>query len=218
MTDYRKTATAVGVLFILGTVAGIGSAVVTGPAMAAATRGALSSGAFLVLVMGLALALVPLLLYPLLSRVDPRLALGYVVFRTGLEMVTYLAMAGLWITLGGLGGQGAQIPGLAPVLLGLANSSQIMTIFVFSLGAMMLYWLLYRSRLLPRWLSLWGLGAIVLYLATGFAQLFGLATSASMALPLLDLPTMVQELAMAAWLVAKGFDRKALVRLEEART
>lgn len=209
MIDHRKTARAVGILFILGTAAGIASFLVTGPA---APGPAMASGAFLVLVMGFALALVPLFLYPLLSKIDERLALGYVVFRTGLETATYLAIAGLWITLGASGGQAA----VATALRGAADASALLTIFVFSLGALMLYWLFLRSRLIPPWLSLWGLGAIALHLVTGFAQLFGLAGSDSMIVNLLDLPILIQEMVMAVWLIAKGFEPGAAKMPKEA--
>ena len=107
MNASKKTARAVGGAFIIGTVAGILSRVVTGsiqnaqdPLMSdpgSDTR--LVVGALLILMMGLALAMVPVMMFPILREHNEALALGYVVFRGGLETVTYLAIATGWLLL-----------------------------------------------------------------------------------------------------------------------
>lgn len=56
-------------------------------------------GALFVLMMGLALAMVPVMMFPILRKHNEALALGYVVFRGGLEAVTYLAIATSWLLL-----------------------------------------------------------------------------------------------------------------------
>ena len=107
MNAYKKTARIVGVLYIIGTVAGILSLVVTGPVRSAqyypisvpASETQLVVGALFVLMMGLALAMVPVMMFPILRKYNEALALGYVVFRGGLEAVTYLAIATSWLLL-----------------------------------------------------------------------------------------------------------------------
>ena len=73
----------------------------------------------------------------------------------------------------------------------------------FSVGALMYYYLLYRSRLVPRWLSGWGILAIVLTLVACLLALFGHHPVTSY-VPLV-LPIAAQELVLAVWLLAKGF-------------
>ncbi|MBA7705111.1 hypothetical protein ES703_113935 [subsurface metagenome] len=101
----RKTARIVGVLFIIGTVAGILSFVGMGPqgtpdylVNVSENSNQVVTGALLVLVMGVALAPVPALLYPILKKYNESLALGYVIFRV-LEVVTYFGVVLSWLLL-----------------------------------------------------------------------------------------------------------------------
>ena len=74
---------------------------------------------------------------------------------------------------------------------------------VFSLGALMIYCLFYQSRLLPRWLSIWGLLGAVLYLAEPLLAIFGSE------LKFLLAPLAIQEMVIAAWLIFKCFNPAA---------
>ena len=66
------------------------------------------------------------------------------------------------------------------------------------------YVLLYQSRLVPRWLSTWGLVGAALYIVPPIGNMFGLSLGILMA------PTAVQEMVMAVWLIAKGFNPSAI--------
>jgi hypothetical protein len=80
-----------------------------------------------------------------------------------------------------------------------------LTTFIFILGALMFYYLLYRSRLVPRWLSGWGLIATLPYLAAGFLVTFGLFGHMSTLDAVLRIPLGLQEMVLAVWLIVKGF-------------
>jgi len=94
----RKAAIWIGVLYIIGTVALVLSAIVTGPVLTgpayldqvAADPDALAVGALLVLVAGFALAMIPVVFWPVGRRYDETLAMGYVVFRGAVETVIYV--------------------------------------------------------------------------------------------------------------------------------
>ena len=233
MNADRRTARLVGVLYIIGTVAGILSLTVTAPVRdaqdmlisLAANENALVAGALIVLTMGLALAMIPVLVFPIFRRHNETLALGYVVFRGGLETVTSMATAISWLLLLALGHAYVQagVPdpsgfqALGTVLLrgeAIESVSQI----VFPLGALMFYFMLYQTRLTPRWLSGWGLVATLLWLATSLSVTLGLIGGQMSTIQIvLALPIGVQEMVLAVWLIVKGFSPSAIAALS-ART
>ena len=226
MNADRKTARIVGVVYIIGTVAGILSLVLTGPVRNAqdflmsvpANETRLVVGALFVLMMGLALAMVPVMMFPILRKHNEALALGYVVFRGGLEAVTYLAIATSWLLLvplsqiyaraGAL--DASNVQALGTLLLEAKEIGSILAI-VFCLGALIFNYLLYQTELVPRWLSGWGLIAIVPYLAAGLLAMFGIIHASSPIYAILNLPLALQEMVLAAWLIVKGFNSSATV-------
>jgi hypothetical protein len=218
MFSYRKSAIIAGVLFIIGDIAGVMSYVVTGGLLdgrdaltkIAASQNQVVLGALLVLVMGLALAMVPVVMFPVFKKVNEVLALGCVVFRGALETVAYMASAGAWLLLVELSREHAEAasPGaphfqtLSALLAGPIPA--YLTAIVFSLGSLMFYYLFYQSRLIPRWLSVWGLVGAVLYLASPLLDMFGHGFGLLMA------PLAVAEIVLAVWLLAKGFSAPAV--------
>ena len=216
----RKTAIVVGVLFIMGTAAGALSAIITGPVLGApdylarisANESPMIIGALLVLVMGLALALVPVLMFPIFKQHNEPLALGYVVFRGALETITCLLWAISFLALVTLsreyvlaGNPGAShYQTLGTLILAAGTWNGHLGSIIFSLGALMVYCLFYQTRLLPRWLSLWGLIGAVFYLAEPLSALAGAE------LEILFGPLFLQEMVMAVWLIVKGFNPSAM--------
>jgi hypothetical protein len=219
----RTTATLVAILYIIGTVAGVLSVPLLGSILSApdyltivaANPSRVVLGALLILVMGLALAMIPALMFPILKRWNEALAIGYVIFRGALETVTYMALALCWLVLVVVSQQSAASDAAATsqfgslgTLLAKAQDPIIAVVdIVFGLGALMLYSLLYQARLIPRWISGWGIIAAVLYAAAGLTAMFG------MTLDILLMPMLVQEMVMALWLIVKGFNPSAIASL-----
>jgi hypothetical protein len=219
MDANRKSAIIVGALFIIGTAAGMTSAALMVPSLGAAdylskisaNSGQVTAGAFFVLIMSLSLAMIPAVLYPILKKRNEALAVGYVVFRGALETMITIAQVACIFVLVILSQKftGAGAPGhsyfqtLGAVILGgHANLSALLSV-VFPIGALMFYYVLYKERLIPRWLSGWGFIAAILYLFGGLYDLL------STEIVVLFLPMLVQEMVMAVWLIVKGFNPSA---------
>jgi hypothetical protein len=100
----------------------------------------------------------------------------------------------------------------APYLVGLADmlvrfdrvTWEIHMVF-FAVGGLVWYVLMYQSRCVPRWLSVWGFLAVSLGLVSTFA-LF--ATDAD--LFYLGFPTGVFEVVLGIWLVTKGLSSRRI--------
>jgi hypothetical protein len=218
MNSNRTTATIVGTLFIIGTVSGILSTVFTAPILGAsdylvqvaANEIQMITGAFFVLFMGLSLALVPVMMFPLFKKQNETLAIGAVVFRGPIEVAVYILMVVSWLLLTVVSRESANavdassFEALGTVLLKTSETINPVLEIVFSLGALMFYVLFYQTRLIPRWLSGWGIVGAVVYLIAGVLALFG--TKLEILLALLG----VQEMVMALWLIIKGFNPDAI--------
>jgi len=223
MDTNRKVAIIVGVLFIIGTVSGILSAVFTGSILGAsdylvqvaANEPQMITGAFFVLVMGLSLAMIPVMMYPLFKKQNEALALGAVVFRGPIEAAVYILMVVNWLLLilvsreSASAGDASSFQALGAVLVKTSETINPVLEIVFSLGAVMFYTLFYQTRLIPRWLSGWGIVGAVVYLVAGVMALFG--NEIGFLLALLG----VQEMIMALWLIFKGFNQSAITSLSE---
>lgn len=215
MYSNRLSARIVGTLFITGTVAGLLSVVLMGPVLndrqyltkISMNETQVVMGAIAVLIMAFSLAMIPVVLFPIFKKYNEILALGAVLFRGALEAFVYIAIAVGWLLLIGLGQQYAiakdtsSVQAMGVLVQGAETWSTHILSIVFSLGALMIYWLFYVSRLIPRWLSIWGLIGAVLYLITPLLALFGLDQFGALMAPLT-----LQEMVLAVWLIVRGFN------------
>ena len=222
MTPERRVAATAGALFIIATAASLASSAVEHPVLTGiaslaripANAGRVSAGGLLELAAAGASAGIAISLYPVLRKRSEGLALGAVVFRA-IEAVMYAVGAVITLSLPGVARQYAQaaapghggIQAVGDALAGVRQDAILAGVLAYILGATMYYTVLYRSRLVPRWLSAWGIAAEVPMLAACLAAAFGSAPVTSYTT--LILPIAVQEVALAAWLILRGFSPRA---------
>lgn len=225
----RTTAVVVGILFIIGTVSGVAAGVVTAPLREGSTYPLNISlgepqwiiGTLLTLLMGLSLAMVPVLAYPIFEKQNKALAFGSVLFRGIFEQVgetllvismfLLLTVSEIYGKTGGADGSNFQI--LGAVLIAAGDWIQNINGISFSVGTLMFFTLFYRTGLIPRWLSGWGLVGAVLYFSAKIAGMFGplhTAPDIGVGIGILLMPTAIQEMVFAVWMIVKGFNPTAI--------
>jgi len=232
MDTNRRIAVVGGVMFIIATVGALASSALLTPILSApdylarisANEGQVLWGACLQLIAGLACPAIALALYPVLRKHSEGLALGSVGFRLiegALYVVLVVALL-LLVTLsqetvkaGASAGSAFQVSG---ALLMAARDwlGPVTAVVTFGIGAFMYYVVLYRSRLIPRWLSGWGIVGTTLIIASGVLVMLGVTAPMSTTQVVLALPIAVQEMVLAVWLIAKGFNR-SVIAAESAR-
>ena len=224
MNTYRKNATTAGALWIIGTVAGVLSlpflGIVDKPdylTKIAANENQVIIGALLLLIMAFACAGIAIWLYPVLKKQNQALALGSVGFRI-IENVLGIVSAICLLSLVPLSQEYVKAGApdtsyfqtLGTLLLGARDSISNIHLIPFCVGALMYYYLFYQSKLIPRWLSGWGLLAIIMNLASALLVLFDLIGDFSTVQVVLSVPIGVQEMVLAVWLIVKGFNPSAI--------
>ncbi|WP_299926879.1 DUF4386 domain-containing protein [uncultured Nocardioides sp.] len=154
---------------------------------------------------------VAITLYPLLRSIDQLLAAGSLVFRT-MEAVMYLVGVVVLLSLLPLSEQAASatagravtVRATFDALTTVRHSAGLIAVFAFIAGALMYYWVFYRAELVPRWLSLWGLVAVLMLLVACLLSLFRSTPVSDYVL--LAAPIFLQEIVLAGWLLARGFN------------
>jgi hypothetical protein len=229
MNNYRKTALSVGVLFIIATVINVlGNVIFLEPILdapdylvrMAANDNQVILGGLLVFFSAIASASIAIWLYPVLRKHHEALALGSVGFRVVEGMLYILGVVGLFslLTLSQeYGKSGASNASLFQVsgtlLLAIKKWAGQLGVIAFTMGALMYYCVFYQSRLVPRFISGWGILGAASSLAAALLTVSGLMTPFSTVFILLQLPIALQEMVLAVWLIAKGFNPSAVASL-----
>jgi hypothetical protein len=220
METSRKMAIIVGILFIIATAATILSSVITGPFLEAqdsaiqvsANETQMVIGLLFMLTTAIAVVSIAVMMYPFLKRHHEIDAVGYLSARIVegvLLIISVLALLSL-MTLS----QEFAASGAADASDFQAGGTLLRTVsdwafslgvgLVFALSALILNYSLYQTKLVPRWLSVWGFIGAVLILAGHLLAYFNVNS-----LGILDLPIALQEMVFAVWLIVKGFNLAA---------
>ena len=221
MNQYRMTAIVVGVVYLVGFVVGIGGEMLFTSVLGAPNYLATLSANSLTVAIGAVLWLLAVigdaahgvLMFPILKPHGERLAVGYLAAR--IMDALFIAIMVIFILL--------QIPlgheylnAAAPDMAYLQTLGRLFTqgqLYAYQIGmstlgvsGLMLCYTLYKAKLLPRWLAVWGLiGYAVIFcgmLSEIMGSGLGLASS---------LPGGLWEIFVGLWLVVKGFNAPASV-------
>ena len=229
MTSARKIALVTGVLFVITFIASIPPVLfLYGPLLddpryivgGGAADNGVSLGALLEMILIIANIGTAIVLYPLLKRVNEILALGFVTARvveSAFIAVGIISVLSL-VTLRQQAAAGAD----AGSLIAVGQSLVAVHDWTFLLGpgfvvgignGLILGYLMYKSRLVPRGMAVLGLIAGPVLLARFVAILFGVFEPMSVLGSIMVVPEFVWELGLGTWLIVKGFNPSAVASL-----
>ena len=141
------------------------------------------------IISGIAVIGIPLLMFPIFNtNGNKRMNYTYLISRfiEGMLMI----MGGIFI--------------LFPSLESYRNSIyQNIHIYFFIVGALLFYFLLYRTQVIPKYISIWGILATIILFIVTIIKLFRVDLEV---LDVLLLPMILNELYLAVWLMIKGFN------------
>ena len=221
MNTSRKTGIIVGVLFIIATVAYSLGVILLDPILGGSdyltkvseNESQVIMGAFLVLIDSVAVAGIGIMIYPILKKHNEASALGYagarivegVLFMANvITILTLLTLSQEFVKAGAPDASYYQT--LGTILLAAGDWSFLFGFgLAFTLSALILNFVLYQSKLIPRWLSGWGFVGAALLWAYYLLQSFSINL-----VEILFLPIAVQEMVFAVWLIVKGFNSSAI--------
>lgn len=221
MNNNTKTAKTIGLLFIVATLAYSVSVFLFDPILAnpdyltniSANKNLVIIATFLVLIDAVAVAAIAIVIYPVLKKHNETLALGYFGARIGesvlfsvnvIATLTLLTLSQEFTRAGVLDTSYYQT--LGAVLLAAGNWAYLLGLgLAFAISALLLNFLLYQSKLIPRWLSGWGFIGAALVFVNFLLESFGITP-----VEVLYIPIAVQEMVFAIWLIVKGFNTSAI--------
>ncbi|MFC2026246.1 DUF4386 domain-containing protein [Chloroflexota bacterium] len=222
----RKNARWAGVFYIIATAAPIstiffigflGGGVAGEPipgylGSVSANEGQVITGMFIEWIYALAVVGIIATLLPILRKQNEALALGFSGLRFievvcsivgSISLLTLLTLSYEFVDAGAPGDSYFQTIGT--VVLAIRDwAFMIGSGLVWSLSALVLNYLLYQSKLVPRWLSVWGILGALLSLVNYFPEFFGINS-----IDILFLPIALQEMVFAVWLIVKGVNSSA---------
>ena len=226
MNTHRSAAIFTGIMFICATVSAMLGLLYFYPPILTGTdyliNGAAHTnevllGALMEVVVVLANIGTAIGLFPVLRPYGERIALGHLLFRF-LECVAITV--GIVAILSLLTLSQAFVAAATPdasayhtsgtlLLATYKWTSMLGPLFFLGVNTLMYSALLYKSKLVPRPLAVWGLTGATLVLGAGMLVLFG-ANSLSSPTIFLILPIAVFEMVFAGWLIVKGFNPAAI--------
>jgi hypothetical protein len=211
MLSPRKTAMIAGILYLLTFATSIPALILKTPALEGTSSAGLSVAILLELLLALSCVGTAIVLYPLTRQVSEIGALGFVASRTieaalvGVGAVTLLALAVI---------DRSRNADARPVLVALHDATFLVGPGLMpAVNAVLLGSVLYRARLVPRFIPVIGLIGAPFLAASAVATLLGVFSQVSPLAGAAALPIALWEFLIGAWLVIRGFSAPALAAL-----
>jgi len=218
MDTYREITIVVGVLYILGFVAGIVSIapVVDNSdylAKSAVNTSQINTAAYFQFLMAIFYIGIAILLFPILKIYNERLAIGFLSFRIiavlfvligAIILLLILKLSQEYVKMSPSDSSYYHVIGNL-LKTGRDFVNHVGMIIMLCIGGIMLYIIMLQSGLIPMWISIWGLlGSSIAIIASILVMMKYLEILTPIYM-ILNIPIALQEIIFAVWLIVKGF-------------
>lgn len=88
---------------------------------------------------------------------------------------------------------------------------------MLGINTIMYSYIFYKSKLVPRFISILGMTGATLVFIAGLLEMFGVIPQVSVLGGILSLPVAANEMILAVWLIVKGFNESALASISEKK-
>ena len=221
MNKFRTTARVVGVVYIAGFVVGIGGNILIQSNISApnhlstvfANSMMVAIGAILWLMAVAGDAAHGVLMFPVLKQHSERMAIGYLAARI-VDAVFIAVMVLLLLIQIPLGSEylkaaatdASYLQALSNVTVHASQYAYAIGMSALGLAGLMLCYTLYKAKLVPRFVAVWGLVGYAVILIGMLSDIMGSGLSLAS-----SLPGGLWEVFVGVWLIAKGFSSSAFV-------
>lgn len=162
-----------------------------------------------------------LVLYPILKKFNETLSIGFIGFRimAGVFQLLGILLLPIFILLSQhfLNQTNADITlyGTIGEILKLFRDliNHLGVMLATGLGNLLLYYILFKGKLIPFWLSVWGIIGNILIMIASFLLLFDLIEVISMEYGIITMPLVIQEVVFAIWLIVKGLKLSETIQI-----
>lgn len=217
MSSDKKTARILGVLIMLAMASSLMSSTFLESmrtsgylASVASNQNQVLIGVLLLLVLTISVVSIPIVMFPIFKRYNESLALGYVVARIFEGVSDFImAICPLLLVLlsqgfvksGSVLTSDFQTSG--DLILSFYDWISVLENIPYCIGVMIFSYLLYRTKLVPRWIAIWGfIGGALLIIRVPLSMFFYDPISTTV----LAIPVVLSEMVLVIWLLTKGFN------------
>lgn len=160
-----------------------------------------------------------ILIYPIIKELNSNLAIGFFSFRI---VAVSVSVIGTILLLSTLTLSEYFVQNSAPQdtsffsILGIVlkdtrdTINHIFMVLLLCSGNIILYILFFNTRVMPRWIAIWGIGAAILSMFASGLILFNVIEIITPEYLSLNVPTALFEMFLGGWLIFKGFDKNII--------
>ncbi|MDR7077478.1 hypothetical protein J2Y03_002502 [Neobacillus niacini] len=229
MNSNKKAAKIVGVLFLLAAVTAVIGLILYNPILkdsdylikGSEHANQVILGAVMELILVVSVIGTATTMFPILRKYNETIALWHVCFRfleaiiitVGvISVLSLLTLSREFVALGSIDTSSFQASGT--VLKAVHDWTFLLgPLFMLGINTMMYSYIFYKSKLVPRFLSILGMTGATLVFICALLVMFGVFPQISFWGAIFAIPVAANEMILAVWLLIKGFNESALASL-----